>query len=116
MQREFGHLFSLLPDMTGQVVRWGLADDAVLIELACSASAAGRPLNFVVVDRCVLNDSGLCTRRTTYMNPAPLARMVATRPRMWPRWWRSGIGPLLIRRRVLGPDRRFDPPAAGNTT
>jgi hypothetical protein len=116
LQREFGHLFSFLPDMTGQVVRWGLADDAVLIELACSASAAGRPLNFVVVDRCVLNDSGLCTRRTTYMNPAPLARMVATRPRTWPRWWRSGVGPLLIRRRVLGPDRRFDPPAAGNAT
>jgi hypothetical protein len=102
LQREFAHLFSLLPDITGRVVRWGLADDAVLIELACTASVAGRPLSFVVVDRCVLDDDGLCTDRTTYMNPIPLARALATRPRSWPLWWRSGVGPVLIRRRVLG--------------
>ena len=65
-----------------RVVRWGLADDAVLIELACSASVAGHPLSFVVVDRCVLNDDGLCTHRTTYMNPIPLAWALATRPRV----------------------------------
>ncbi|MGH3462880.1 MAG: nuclear transport factor 2 family protein [Kribbellaceae bacterium] len=113
LQHEFAHLFSLLPDMTGRVVRWGLADDAVLIELACSASVAGHPLSFVVVDRCVLNDDSLCTHRTTYMNPIPLAWALATRPRAWPRWWRSGVGPVLIRRRVVGVDERVDRPTTG---
>jgi hypothetical protein len=102
LRREFAHLFSFLPDMTGRVVRWGLADDAVFVELACQASVAGRPLDFVVVDRCVLDDSGRCTRRTTFMNPLPLALAVATRPRSWPRWWRSGVGPMPARRRLLG--------------
>lgn len=113
LQREFAHLFSLLPDMTGRVARWGLADDAVLIELACRASVAGHPLSFVVVDRCVLNDDGLCTHRTTYMNPIPLARALAARPRSWPRWWRSGVGPVLIRRRVSGVDGHVDRPTTG---
>jgi hypothetical protein len=100
--REFARLFTFLPDMKAQVVRWGLAEDAVLIELACTATVAGRPLRFVVVDRCVLDDNGLCTRRTTYMNPIPLALAAAARPRSWPRWWRSGVGPMSIRRRLLG--------------
>lgn len=113
LQREFAHLFSLPPDMTGRVARWGLADDAVPIELACRASVVCRSLSFVVVDRCVRNDDGLRTRRTTYMNPIPVAQALATRPRSWLRWWRSGVGPVLIRRRVLGVDGRVDRPAPG---
>ena len=98
---------------TGHDWPGGLADDAVLIELACSASVAGHPLSCVVVDRCVLNDDSLCTHRTTYMNPIPLAWALATRPRAWPRWWRSGVGPVLIRRRVVGVDERVDRPTTG---
>jgi hypothetical protein len=106
LQREFAHLFGFLPDMTGRVARWGLADDAVLIELECRASVAGHSLDFVVVDRCLLDDVGLCTHRTTYMDPMPLALAVAMRPRSWLGWWRSGVGPVLIRRRLLGRNRR----------
>jgi hypothetical protein len=104
LHREFTHLFSFLPDMTGRVVRWGLARDGVLIELACTATVAAKPLTFVVIDRCILDDTGMCTRRTTYMNPLPLALAALTRPRSWPRWWRSGVGPVLIRRRLLRQD------------
>ncbi len=107
LHREFTHLFGFLPDMTGRVIRWGLASDGVLIELACTATVAAKPLNFVVIDRCILDDTGICTRRTTYMNPLPLALAALTRPRSWPRWWRSGVGPALSRRRLLSHDRRM---------
>jgi SnoaL-like domain len=100
-QGEFARLFALLPDMKGEIVRWGLAEDAVLIELACTASAGGRTLRFVVVDRCVLDGDGLCTCRTTYMNPIPVALALASRPSSWPSWWRSGLGPLTVRRRLF---------------
>ena len=63
-------------------------------------TASGRPLRFAVVDRCVLDGNGLCTYRTTYLNPMPLALAVAARPLSWPRWWRSGVGPMTIRRRL----------------
>jgi ketosteroid isomerase-like protein len=98
---EFARLFRFLPDLTGRVVRWGLAADAVLIELTCTGTVAGRPISFTVVDRCILGDDGRCTRRTTYMDPMPLAFVVAARPASWWRWWSSGVGPWLGRRRIL---------------
>lgn len=99
---EFGRLFAFLPDLTGQVVRWGLSADAVLIELACTATLGRHRLRFTVVDRCILDEDGRCTWRTTYMNPVPLGLAVATRPTTWWRWWRSGVGPFIRRRRLLG--------------
>ena len=100
---EFGRLFAFLPDPTGHLVRWGLSADAVLIELACTATLGRHRLRFTVVDRCTLGEDGRCTWRTTYMNPVPLALAVATHPTTWLRWRRSGVGPFIRRRRLLRP-------------
>jgi ketosteroid isomerase-like protein len=94
---EFRRLFELLSDVHGDVQRWSARDDVVFIEWTLSATFAGRPLQWRLVDRFLVAD-GLGLERVAYFDPLPLAAAIARNPRGWRRWWRSGLGPPLGRR------------------
>ena len=43
-QRAFAGLFELIPDLTGEMHRWGATEDGVLIEFTLSGTAGGKPI------------------------------------------------------------------------
>ena len=83
-QRAFAGLFELIPDLTGEVHRWGATADGVLIEFTLSGTAGGKPISWSAVDRFVLGEDGLATERVTYFDSMSVALAAATRPRAWP--------------------------------
>jgi hypothetical protein len=93
-QRAFGELFKLIPDLTGEVHRWGATKDGVLIEFTLSGTAGGKPISWDAVDRFVVGEDGLATERVTYFDSTPVALTVARRPRVWPSFIRSQIRQL----------------------
>ena len=58
-QRAFPRLFALIPDLTGEMHRWGATADGVLIEFTLSGTAGGKPISSSAVDRFVLREDGL---------------------------------------------------------
>ena len=79
-KRVFADLLELVPDLTGEVRRWGATADGVLIEFTLSGTVGGGPLSWHAVDRFVLGEDGLATERVSYFDPAPIALAVARRP------------------------------------
>lgn len=100
-QRELTRLLAFLPDLRGQVLSWAGRQDVVFIDIACSGTAAGRPLEFRAVDRLTITAEGTVIQRDSFFDPLPLAVELARRPTAWMTWWRSGVGPLLARRKLL---------------
>jgi hypothetical protein len=91
-KRAFTAILSLIPDLTGEVHRWGGADDGVLIEFTLSGSLAGRPISWPAVDRIALRGDGLATERVSYFDATPLVLQVLRHPRAWPAFARSRLG------------------------
>lgn len=87
-KRTFADLLELIPDLTGEVHRWGATADGVLIEFTLSGSAGGGPISWHAVDRFVLGEDGLATERISYFDSAPIVLTVARRPRAWPSFGR----------------------------
>lgn len=100
-QREVARLLTFLPDVTAHVLDWARRGDTVLIEFELRATVAGRPVSVPAVDKLVVDSTGRVTRRDSFFDPSPVAALVARRPVALAAWWRSGVGPLLARRRVL---------------
>jgi hypothetical protein len=90
-RRTFAGLFELIPDLRGEVHRWGATDDGVLIEFTLSGTAGGGPISWRAVDRFVLGEDGLATERISYFDPMPIALTVGRRPRAWPRFLRAQL-------------------------
>jgi hypothetical protein len=90
-RRAFASLLELIPDITGEVHRWGATDDGVLIEFTLSGTVAGKPISWSAVDRFVVGPDGLATERVTYFDSAPLAITALRRPRAWPAFVRSRL-------------------------
>ena len=90
-------VFELVPDLHATVHRWAADGDTVLIEFTLAGTLAGRPVSWDCVDRVTLRD-GLATERRAYFDPTPLLAAVATRPRVWPRFWR--LQAQQLRRRI----------------
>lgn len=80
LQKLFGPLFKAVPDLDGEVQRWGETSDGVFIELTLRGHLGGKPVEWTVVDRIILED-GLIRERRSYFDPAPLLKAVALRPR-----------------------------------
>jgi hypothetical protein len=99
-QAEFARVIELLPDIKGEVHRWGGSGAVVFIEFTLSGTFAGRPISWHAVDRFLLQD-GLGIERVSYFDPLPLAATLARSPSGWGKLWRSGIGPPMRRRRLL---------------
>ena len=75
-----GPLFDAMPDLRGEMLRWGPTEDGVIIELRLHGTLAGRPLEWISVDRIVLR-SGLMAERRAYFDPTPLLPAMLSRPR-----------------------------------
>jgi ketosteroid isomerase-like protein len=80
LREQFAPVFAAMPDLRGEVVRWGETSDGVLIELTLRGTFGGRPLEWTVVDRIVLED-GLIKERVSYFDSVPLVKAMASRPR-----------------------------------
>jgi len=76
-------LFTLIPDIRGDVISWGLRDDRLYLEFRMIGTLGGKPIEWVVLDRIVLEE-GRVRQRIAYFNPLPLVLAVITRPRAWP--------------------------------
>jgi len=81
-------LLTLIPDLRGEVVSWGLRGQHVYLELRMFGNLGGKPIEWVVLDRIVLED-GLVRQRVAYFNPLPLVLAVGARPRAWPAYLRA---------------------------
>ena len=90
-QAAFKELFELIPDLTGEVHRWGASADGVMIEFTLSGTAGGKPISWRAVDRFTLGEDGLATERVTYFDSAPVALSLARSPKAWPGFVRSQI-------------------------
>jgi hypothetical protein len=80
LQQLFVPLFQAIPDLVGELKRWGETADGVFIELTLRGRLGGRPVEWTVVDRIILEDS-LIRERRSYFDPAPLLKALALRPR-----------------------------------
>lgn len=100
-QTELARLLAFLPDLTGHVLSWAHGQGVVFIEIELTGTVASTPLSLKAVDRLELNPEGLVVRRASFFDPLPVALSLLGRPRAWLTWWRSGVGPLLARRRFL---------------
>jgi ketosteroid isomerase-like protein len=89
----FEPLFRAIPDLRGEVLRWGETEDGVLIELHLSGHLGGRPVAWTTVDRILLED-GKIKERHAYFDPAPLVKAMLLRP-----WVSLPLLPTLLRRR-----------------
>jgi len=80
LRRLAGSLFEAMPDLRGEVLRWGPTEDGLFIELTLRGTLDGRPLEWTVADRVVLRD-GLMVERRSYFDPTQLLPAMLTRPR-----------------------------------
>jgi hypothetical protein len=80
LQQIFEPLFKAIPDLVGDLKRWGETVDGVFIELTLRGHLGGKPVEWTVVDRIILEDS-LIRERRSYFDPTPLLKAVALRPR-----------------------------------
>jgi hypothetical protein len=88
------HVFSMIPDLTGEVLGWAERDGILFIELRMSGTLGGHPVEWVTVDRIRLED-GRVRQRIAYFNPLPLVRTIALRPRALQAWLRANVARLL---------------------
>jgi SnoaL-like protein len=93
-KRAFAELFELIPDLTGEVHRWGATADGVLIEFTLSGTVGGAPISWHAVDRFVVGGDGRATERISYFDSAPVILSAARRPRAWPALLRSRLRSL----------------------
>jgi len=91
-------LFSMIPDLRGEVLSWAHRDGIVFIELRMHGNLAGRPIEWVTLDRIRLRE-GKVQQRIAYFDPLPLVGAIATRPRALHAWLRANAARLMPRRR-----------------
>lgn len=82
-EEVFSRLLALVPDLRGEVHRWGPTSDGVLIEFTLSGTAGGAPISWRAVDRFVLAEDGRAAERVSYFDSMPLVLALARRPRAW---------------------------------
>ncbi|WP_028937790.1 nuclear transport factor 2 family protein [Pseudonocardia spinosispora] len=99
---EVRRLLVLVPDLRGSVDSWAGRDDLLFIELTLSGTLRGSRLRLPLVDKLWLDADGMVTRRDSFFDPGLVAALILRRPRSWLPWWRSGVGPFVFRRRLVG--------------
>ena len=100
---ESSRTLKLLPDLRADVLTWSGVEETLFIHLRFSATLAGKPLTWEAVDLVRLTPDGRATFRESFFDSVPTATRLIRQPRAWLRWWRSGVGPLFWRRRLLRP-------------
>jgi hypothetical protein len=102
---ESGRTLRLLPDLRADVLSWAGVDETLFIHLRFGATLAGKPLTWEAVDLLRVTPDGSVVFRESFFDSVPVAATLLRRPRAWIAWWRSGVGPLFWRRRLLRPVR-----------
>ncbi|HUS23201.1 MAG TPA: nuclear transport factor 2 family protein [Aeromicrobium sp.] len=100
---EMSRTLKLLPDLRADVLRWAGSHEDLFIHLRLEATVAGKPLTWEAVDRLRVGPDGTAVFRESFFDSVPIAAILLRRPRSWLPWWRSGVGPLFWRRRLLRP-------------
>ena len=80
-------LFALMPDVRGEVERWGAHGEELFIEMTLHGTLGGRRLSWRVCDRVTLR-GGVAVERESYFDSLPLLVAVVRTPRSWPRYLR----------------------------
>jgi hypothetical protein len=81
-QQAFEKTFEVLPDLTAQVHRWSVSNDALFIEMTFTASIGGRKVSWANVDRFIFRD-GMAIERVAYFNPSRVRKAFLRGPRGW---------------------------------
>jgi len=92
----FAPIFAWLPDLHGEVDRWGAEGNVVYIEFRLIATLGGKPIEWPVVDRFVLREDGKASERVTYFDPLPILVATLARPSSWWSLVRSGAARALV--------------------
>jgi hypothetical protein len=71
-QEAFAGMFELIPDLTGQVHRWGPHADGCFIEFTLRGTLNGAPISWRAIDAFDVEPGGRATRRVSYFDPTPL--------------------------------------------
>lgn len=71
-REAFAGMFELLPDLTGQVHRWGPHPDGCFIEFTLRGTLNGAPVAWRVVDSFDVAAGGLATKRVSFFDPTAL--------------------------------------------
>ncbi|MFL6089827.1 MAG: nuclear transport factor 2 family protein [Aeromicrobium sp.] len=100
---ETARLLKLLPDLRADVVHWAGAGDTLFIHIRFEATLGGKPVGWEAVDMLRIAPDGTGVFRESFFDSVPVATQLVRRPGAWIRWWRSGVGPLFARRRLLSP-------------
>jgi hypothetical protein len=98
---EAARTLALVPDLRADVLAWAGVDDTVFLHLRFSGTLAGKPLTWEAVDLLRVAPDGTAVFRESFFDSVPVAAELVRRPAAWLRWWRSGVGPLFARRRLL---------------
>ncbi|WP_280400898.1 nuclear transport factor 2 family protein [Nocardia carnea] len=81
--------------LRSEVLHWSGTADRLFIEHRLSATVGRRVVRITAVDSFELTGEGKIFRRVAYFDPSPLVVAVLLSPRVWLRWWRSGLRPRL---------------------
>jgi hypothetical protein len=100
---EISRTLKLLPDLRADVLRWSGSGEDLFIHIRFRATLAGKPLTWDAVDWLRVTPEGTAVFRESFFDSVPVATTLLRRPGSWLRWWRSGVGPLFWRRRLLRP-------------
>ncbi|TDD90102.1 nuclear transport factor 2 family protein [Saccharopolyspora karakumensis] len=112
LAEEYGRLIELIPDLKGEVTRWAADGRTVRISLILTGTLGRLPLRLDITDQLTLDDAGRIRCRRAKFNPLPAVALLARQPAMWKHWWRSGVGPVLTRRKFLPHDLERIPTAS----
>lgn len=99
---EAARTLTLVPDLRAEVLSWAGSGETLFIHLRFLGTLAGRPLSWEAVDLFRVTADGTANYRESFFDSVPVAAQVVRRPTAWLRWWRSGVGPVLGRRRLWG--------------
>lgn len=78
LRRLFEPLFEAIPDLHGEMVRWGATDDGIVVELVLRSPASG--VEWTTLDVIELRGNVIAGRRA-YFDPLPLLASLLRRPR-----------------------------------
>ncbi|MBB4685748.1 nuclear transport factor 2 family protein [Amycolatopsis jiangsuensis] len=101
-QGELERLLDFVPDLRSTVLSWSGRAEILFIEHRLEATIGSGSVRVPAVDKLWLTEAGLIARRHAYFDPQPFTQRVVQHPGYWLPWWRSGLGPLLGRRRLPG--------------
>jgi ketosteroid isomerase-like protein len=88
IERMFGQLFALIPDLLTTPRRSAVNGEIVFIESECTGTVGAKPIHFPVCDRFIIRE-GKIIERHSYTDPLLLIGPILSRPGSWLRALRS---------------------------